>query len=70
MSRFPKPLYDESGLRRCSELFRNGGNQFKKLRERDQERDPEWVIIPNEKGILRINLEDNQVQGGETYEEC
>lgn len=47
---------NEFGLRQISKLFRTGGDQFGKLRERDSKRDPIWVTIPQEKGILRVNL--------------
>ncbi|QQE74004.1 hypothetical protein KDJ56_19390 [Brevibacillus composti] len=47
---------NEFGLRQISKLFRTGGDQFGKLRDRDPKRDPDWVIIPKEKGILRVNL--------------
>lgn len=47
---------NEFGLRQISKLFRTGGDQFGKLRDRDPNRDPDWVTIPQEKGILRMNL--------------
>lgn len=47
---------DEQGLQYWSWFFRTGG-QFGKLRDRDPERDPEWVVIPQAKGILKVLFE-------------
>ncbi|MFB5762701.1 DUF6932 family protein [Paenibacillus medicaginis] len=49
---------NEHGLRQISKLFRTGGEQFGKLRPPDPKRDPDWVTIPKEKGILRVNLDE------------
>jgi hypothetical protein len=47
---------NEMGLKLISKLFRTGGAQFGKLRDPDPIRDPAWVTVPKEKGILRINF--------------
>ncbi|ETT31671.1 hypothetical protein C161_26940 [Paenibacillus sp. FSL R5-192] len=43
-----------------ADFFRTGG-QNGKLRERDEERDPEWVIVPSAKGILKVYLDGGEV---------
>lgn len=44
---------NDETLQAWSYFFRKGPNGDG-LRARDPERDPEWVIIPEEKGILRV----------------
>ncbi|MCP1355526.1 DUF6932 family protein [Aneurinibacillus migulanus] len=47
---------DEKSLGMVSKIFRNGGDQFGKLRAPDPNRDPSWVKTPQEKGILKIKF--------------
>ncbi len=47
---------NEFGLRQIAKIFKNGGEQFGQLRKPDPTRDPEWVEVPKEKGILKVNL--------------
>lgn len=49
-------VHNEIGLNLVSELFRNGGAQFGRLKDPDPTRDPSWVKRPEEKGILRVNF--------------
>lgn len=53
----PLVVPDENGLKLWSDFFRTGGAQFGRqegLKPPDVVRDPEWVKIPNEKGILKV----------------
>lgn len=47
---------NKEALEQVSFLFRTGGQQFGTLRDPDPDRDPEWVVTPEAKGILKVNL--------------
>ncbi|MEF2967792.1 hypothetical protein V3851_18340 [Paenibacillus sp. M1] len=47
---------NEEYLNAWANFFQKGGNHGR-LRDRDPERDPEWVIIPRSKGILKVHLD-------------
>lgn len=51
----PLIVPDEMGLKLFSDIFRTGGEQFGwRLKPPDNKRDPAWVNVPEEKGILKV----------------
>ena len=51
----PLIVHNETGLKLCSDIFRTGGEQFGwRLKPPDNKRDPAWVNVPEEKGILKV----------------
>ncbi|MDQ0046050.1 hypothetical protein J2T18_000322 [Paenibacillus polymyxa] len=51
---------NEDSLSSWADFFRTGGVNGR-LRERDKERDPDWVIIPSAKGILKVYLDGGEI---------
>ncbi|AOZ91615.1 DUF6932 family protein [Paenibacillus crassostreae] len=50
----------EDSLNHWVDFFRTGGANGK-LRDRDPERDPDWVIVPQSKGILKVYLDGGDI---------
>ncbi|MCA1295404.1 hypothetical protein LBW89_20565 [Paenibacillus sp. alder61] len=50
----------EDMLNQWAYFFCTGGSKGK-LRDKDPERDPDWVIVPRSKGILKVYLDGGEI---------